>query len=64
MASISNTRKKIRFFILLKIKLGLFQRAFWTLANILPFLKTFQSLSYIDITNGLLSILTIIISFM
>lgn len=42
MASISNIRKKIRFFILLKIKLGLFQRAFLEFGKYFAFFKNFS----------------------
>lgn len=62
MASISNIRKKIRFSILLKIKLGLFQRAFLDFGKYFAFFKNF-SVFKLGITNSLLNILTIIIAF-
>lgn len=63
MAPISNIRKKIRFFLLLKIKLDLFQRAFLDFGKYFAFFKN-GSVFKLGITNGLLNILTIIIAFM
>ena len=60
---ISNIKKKIDFFILLNIKLGLFQGTFLDFCKYFAYFKDFL-VSRLGVINGLLNILAIVIAFL